>query len=54
MRAFDVEREFRDFRGVPARSAFIVGPDGVVRYAKRYADAEVPDFDELVAAARPA
>jgi peroxiredoxin len=54
MRAFGVEREFRHFRGVAARTAFIVDREGVVRYAKRYADDEVPDFDELIAAARPA
>jgi peroxiredoxin len=52
MRAFGVEREFRFFRGVPERSAFVVGSDGRVRFARRYDDDEVPDFDELVAAAR--
>lgn len=51
MRAFGVEREFRFFRGVAERSAFIVDRDGVVRFAQRYEDSEVPDFDELVAAA---
>jgi len=38
--------------GVPERSAFLVDEDGTVRQSWRYADSEVPDFDELLAAAR--
>jgi glutaredoxin-dependent peroxiredoxin len=52
MQAFGVEREFRSHRGVPDRSAFLVAKDGTVRGAWRYDTAEVPDFDELVRAAR--
>jgi peroxiredoxin len=50
--AFGVAQTFRDFRDVSARSAFIVDQEGAVRYAKRYGDTEVPDFDELLAVVR--
>jgi len=50
--AFGLAREFRGMRGVPARAAFLVDADGTVRGAWRYSDSEVPDFDELVRAAR--
>ena len=50
-RAFGIERVFRGLQGVSERSAFLVA-DGVVGNAWRYADGEVPDVDELLAAAR--
>jgi peroxiredoxin len=37
---------------VPVRSAFLVDQGGTVRRAWRYDDAEVPDLDAIVAAAR--
>jgi len=37
---------------VPERAAILVGEDGTVRGTWRYADSEVPDFDELLAAVR--
>jgi peroxiredoxin len=37
--------------GVPVRSAFLLGEDGTVRGSWRYDNSEVPDFDELLAAA---
>jgi glutaredoxin-dependent peroxiredoxin len=52
MRAFGVERTFRDHEGVAERSCFLVDPDGTVRGAWRYKTAEVPDFDELLRAAQ--
>ena len=52
MRAFGVEREFRGHEGVSDRTAFLVDADGTVRGAWRYDTAEVPDFDELLRAAR--
>jgi glutaredoxin-dependent peroxiredoxin len=52
MRAFGVEREFRDHEGVSDRSAFLVDQDGTVRGAWRYDTGEVPDFDELLHAAQ--
>ena len=49
---FDITREFRGFRGVAERSAFIIDESGTVRGAWRYDDSEVPDFDELLDAAK--
>src|ERR1700693_4458280 len=51
-RGFGIAREFRGFRDVPERSAFLVVRGGVVRGVWRYEDTEVPDLDELVAAAK--
>ena len=50
--AFGVAHEFRGLRDVAERAAFLVDPDGTVRRAWRYATDEVPDFDELLAAAQ--
>jgi hypothetical protein len=52
MRAFGVAGAYRKYRDVAGRSAFIVDTDGVVRFARRYAEDEIPDFDELDTAAR--
>ena len=49
---FDVEQEYRGMTGVAERTAFLVGGDGIIRAAWRYETAEVPDFDELLTAAR--
>ena len=49
---FDVAHEFRGHHDVAERTAFLVDRDGTVRGAWRYDSAEVPDFDELVAAAQ--
>jgi peroxiredoxin len=49
---FGVARTWRSMAGVPERSAFLLGEDGTVRGSWRYEDSEVPDFDELLAAAR--
>jgi peroxiredoxin len=49
---FDVEQEYRGMTGVAERTAFLVGGDGIIRAAWRYETAEVPDFDELLSAAR--
>jgi peroxiredoxin len=43
---------YRGFRDVSQRSAFLIGQDGVVRGAWRYETSELPDFDELLVAAR--
>jgi peroxiredoxin len=37
---------------VPQRSAFLLDEDGTVRGSWRYDSSEVPDFDELLAAAQ--
>jgi peroxiredoxin len=41
-------------RDVPARAIFIADAGGVIRFAHRYGDDEVPDADEVVEAARAA
>jgi peroxiredoxin len=52
VRAFGVTQVFRGLTDVAARSAFLVERGGTVRGAWRYENTEVPDFDELLAAAR--
>jgi peroxiredoxin len=47
-----VAREYRGMRDVPERSAFLVGVDGMIRAAWRFGLDELPDVDELLAAAR--
>jgi glutaredoxin-dependent peroxiredoxin len=49
---FGIAHEFRGLHDVAERSAFLVDPDGTVRGAWRYDTSEIPDFDELLAAAR--
>ena len=52
VRGFGVAHEFRGLRDVAERSAFLVDGSGTVRGGWRYETGEVPDFDELLAAAR--
>ena len=52
VRAFGVAHEYRGMRDVAERMAFLVDAGGSVRGAWRYGWDEVPDFDELLAAAR--
>ena len=52
VRGFDVASERRGMREVAERTAFLIGTDGTVQEAWKYAAAEVPDFDVLVSAAR--
>jgi peroxiredoxin len=52
VRAFGVGFEFRGFRDVAQRSAFLVGADGVVEHAWSYEPGEVPDVDEWIDACR--
>jgi glutaredoxin-dependent peroxiredoxin len=49
---FGVAYEHRGLKDVSARSAFVIGTDGVVRGAWRYEPAELPDFDEILEAVR--
>jgi peroxiredoxin len=51
-RGFGVAIDFRGLRDVSARSAFLVGGDGIVRGVWPYDTSELPDFDVLLAAAR--
>src|SRR5437764_13420061 len=52
VRAFDVAFEFRGLRDVARRSAFLIDEGGTVSAAWHYATDEVPNFDELLQAAR--
>ena len=52
MRALGIGIEFRGLRDVAGRSAFLVDEGGTVRGAWRYEPGEVPDVDELLAAAQ--
>ena len=49
---FGIAYEFRGFKDVARRSAFLVDRTGTIRGAWAYEDAEVPNFDELLAAAK--
>ncbi len=49
---FGVAHVYRGMRGVAERSAFLVDAGGTVRGAWRYDSDEVPDVDELLAAAQ--
>jgi peroxiredoxin len=49
---FDVAFDYRGVKDVSERSAFLIGRDGVVRAVWRFETAELPDFDELLAAAK--
>ena len=51
---FGVAYEHRGLRDVSARSAFLIGRDGVVRAAWAYETSEVPNFDEILTTARRA
>ena len=48
---FDVAFEHNGMRDVSRRSAFLVDAEGVVRGAWAYEPGELPDIDELIAAA---
>jgi peroxiredoxin len=50
-RGFGVAHEFRGLKDVSERTAFLVDETGVIRARWRYDTGEVPDVDELLAAA---
>jgi peroxiredoxin len=52
LRAYGVAQVYRGLTDVPTRSAFLVDGDRVVRFARMYETDELPDLDEIVAAAR--
>jgi glutaredoxin-dependent peroxiredoxin len=52
VRAFGVDQDYRGMREVARRSAFLVDAGGTIRGAWSYGNSELPDLDELVAAAR--
>jgi peroxiredoxin len=49
---FGIAHEYRGLKDVSRRTAFLVGRDGVIRSAWEYGSTEVPDMEELLAAAR--
>jgi peroxiredoxin len=51
IQGFGIASEFRGFKDVARRSAFLVDQTATVRGAWAYEDAEVPDVDALLAAA---
>jgi glutaredoxin-dependent peroxiredoxin len=52
VRGFGTAMDHRGMRDVAERSAFLVDRDGIIRGAWRYETGQLPDFDELLAAAR--
>jgi glutaredoxin-dependent peroxiredoxin len=54
VRGFGIGRDYHGLNEIPERSAFLLDADGVVRGASRYESGELPDIDELLAAARGA
>jgi peroxiredoxin len=52
VRGFDVAQDYRGMRDVAQRTAFLIDREGEVRGAWSYENDAVPDFDELLAAAR--
>jgi peroxiredoxin Q/BCP len=52
VRGFGVAQEYRGMRDVAERAAFLIDRAGRIRGAWRYENEEVPDFDELLSAAR--
>jgi peroxiredoxin len=52
VRGFGIARDYRGMKDVAQRTAFLIDAGGTVRGAWAYDDTEVPDFDELISAAR--
>ena len=52
VRGFGVAQSYRGMQDVPLRTAFLIDREGRVRGAWSYENEQVPDFDELLAAAR--
>jgi glutaredoxin-dependent peroxiredoxin len=52
VRTFGIGQEFRGFRDVARRTAFLIDGSGTVRSAWSYENGEVPDVDQLLAACR--
>ena len=52
VRGFDAAQDYRGMRDVAQRTAFLIDREGEVRGAWSYENDAVPDFDELLAAAR--
>jgi peroxiredoxin len=51
VRAFGVSQTLDGLEGTPVRSCFLIDADGIIQGTWRYGDDEVPDMEELLAAA---
>jgi peroxiredoxin len=52
VRGFGIAQEYRGMGDVAERSAFLIDRDGIIRGSWRYETGQLPDFDELLSAAR--
>jgi peroxiredoxin len=52
VRGFEVGMDYRGLAEVAQRCAFLIDGEGIIRGAWRYGSSQVPDFDELLSAAR--
>jgi peroxiredoxin len=52
VRGFGIARDYRGMSDVARRAAFLIDTGGTVRGAWAYEDGDLPDFDELISAAR--
>jgi peroxiredoxin len=52
VRGFDAAQDYRGMKDVAQRAAFLIDREGEVRGAWSYGNELVPDFDELLQAAR--
>src|SRR5437868_4371749 len=52
VRGFGASQEYKGFADVPRRAAFLIDGQGAIRASWSYDNAEVPDFDALIQAAR--
>jgi peroxiredoxin len=52
VRGFGIAEDYRGMRDVARRSAFLVDEAGMIRGAWLYEPGQLPDFDELLSAAR--
>src|SRR5919109_4640083 len=52
VKGFGIARGYRGMENVARRAAFLIDTGGTVRGAWAYEDGELPDFDELISAAR--
>jgi peroxiredoxin len=52
VRGFGIAQVYRGMSDVAERAAFLVDVDGIIRGAWRYESSQLPDFDELLSAAR--
>jgi peroxiredoxin len=52
VRGFEIAHDFRGMSDVAERATFLVERGGTVRRSWLHDPGEVPDFDELLAAAR--